>query len=382
VVRTMLPAASMQRLRLIALSCDRPARMEEGQENPWGRVAEICKSGGCDVMLHLGDQVYTKEHDWKTSAMRVMDTVEKPGVSEQLRHRMERQALERLQMSYRATWYPPEVATALAHSSHLMIWSDNDVANDFTILKKKDGSQAYTPSFLRVGMRAYRMYQRQLWDPECVTSQKAVEGLPEVEEWHFHVYGSCGVFMIDMRGNRIRPDGVQKEGNILSARQRRAIQEAFATPGLTCMLVCSEIPFVGDSPEAIREKAQKFSFLKDHWPYQIAELTWLLDLCFGFKAAAHGREVVLLGGDIHVSVDSTIMDRLTGLALRHITTSPITNHVCGFFPKLEGSLNDRYSYAHRPLLGQRTFCTIDLSFSSGGVASRVELVGVPAVDGH
>ena len=34
-----------------------------------------------------------------------------------------------------------------------MIWSDNDVANDFTTLKDKDGNQAYSPEFLRAGIK-------------------------------------------------------------------------------------------------------------------------------------------------------------------------------------------------------------------------------------
>lgn len=382
VVRTMPSASQISQLRVIALSCDRPARMHKGQENPWGRLAEICKSGGCDVMLHLGDQVYTKENDWKASAVRVMDICEKPGITDSLRRKMESEAAERLQMAYRATWYPDEVATVLSRSSHLMIWSDNDVANDFTILKKKDGSQAYTPQFIRVGMRVYRMYQRQLWDPDCVISQKKLEDLTEVEEWHFHRYGPCGVFLIDMRGNRIRPDGIQKEGPILSERQKQAIQQAFAEIGLTCMLVCSEIPFVGDPPDVIRKKAEKLTFLKDHWPYQIAELTWLLDLCFSWKSAVPGREVIMLGGDIHVSVDSMITDRSTGQTIRHITTSPITNHVCPFFPDLEGSLNDRYSYVHKPLPGMRTYCTIDLSFVGSSTSANINLVGVPVPEGE
>ena len=63
-----------------------------------------------------------------------------------------------------------------------MIWSDNDVANDFTTLKDQAGAQAYPPAFLqsgtdtragvwisqvlRAGIEMYREYQRQLWDPE------------------------------------------------------------------------------------------------------------------------------------------------------------------------------------------------------------------------
>jgi len=379
-VRTMPPPAQITQLNIIALSCDRPARMKEGQENPWGRLAKICRNGDCDLMLHLGDQVYTKENDWKGAAMRVMDTCEKPQVPKSLRFKMEAEAAERLQLAYRATWYPEDTATVMSHTSHLMIWSDNDVANDFTILKKKDGSQAYTPSFLRVGMRVYRMYQRQLWDPECITCAEKMEAATEVEEWHFHRFGPCGVFMIDMRGNRIRPDGIQKEGLILNNRQRAAIEQAFLQSGLMCMLVCSEIPFVGDPPETIQKKAHKLPFLQDHWPYQIDELLWLLDLCFSWKAALPGREVIMLGGDIHASADSTIEDQSTGQCIRHITTSPITNHVCPFFPELQGSLNSRYSFSHKPLPGMRTYCRLNLDFSGGTVKSDIQLVGIPAPD--
>eukprot|EP00927_Polykrikos_kofoidii_P023767 TRINITY_DN2177_c0_g1_i1.p1 TRINITY_DN2177_c0_g1~~TRINITY_DN2177_c0_g1_i1.p1 ORF type:complete len:1025 (-),score=185.00 TRINITY_DN2177_c0_g1_i1:24-3032(-) len=378
VVRTMLPPAEIKRFRVVALSCDRPARLMEGQENPWGRVAEIVKRGECDVMLHLGDQVYTKEHDWTTAAMRVMDVCEMEGVTKSLRLKMEDEAFEKLQQAYRATWYPKDISTVLSHSSHLMIWSDNDVANDFTIKKNKDGSQAYTPSYLRVGMRVYRMYQRQLWDPECVTDHEQLEALPETEEWHFHRYGPCGIFLIDMRGNRIRPDGVQKEGTILSGRQQQAIEKAFQQPGIRCMLVCSEIPFVGDPPEVIHEKAKKFIFLKDHWPYQVNELTWLLDLCFSWKAAEAGREVIMLAGDIHVSVESVISDNRTNQTIRQIVTSPITNHVCGFFPDLKGSVNARYSYEHKPLPDVRTFCCIDVDFGGADVNAKVDVVCVPA----
>ena len=34
-----------------------------------------------------------------------------------------------------------------------MIWSDNDVANDFTTMKNAEGEQAYNPEFLRCGIK-------------------------------------------------------------------------------------------------------------------------------------------------------------------------------------------------------------------------------------
>merc|ERR1711937_790455 len=102
-------------------------------------------------------------------------------------------------------------------------------------------------------MQVYRMYQRQLWDPTCAVGEQADEEAAEVEEWHFHKYGPCGIFMIDMRGNRISRDGTLKQGQIMGMKQRKAIEDAFSEEGLTCMLVCSEIPFVSQPPDVIRD---------------------------------------------------------------------------------------------------------------------------------
>jgi len=378
-VRTMPRPGDVKRLRLLALSCDWPDQLEEGDEDPWGRLSKLCKQGECDVMLHLGDQVYTWGNARMLEAVRAMEDVQKPGISPALRARMEQNACVKLQESYQYTWTRPETAVALAHASHLMIWSDNDVTNDFTVLRKPDGSQEYLPEYLSVAMRVYRMYQRVLWDPECCTKQDELEAMSETREWHFHTYGPCGIFFIDMRGNRISPDGHLKQGlpPLLSGAQRQAIEDAFSQPELKCMVLCAEVPFVGPHPDNIVEQAEKLPFLKDHWPYNLSELTWLLDLCFDWKKQVDGREVLLLGGDIHVGVDSTISDKRSGLSIRHITTSPITNKVSRFFPVLEGDLNERYSYRHTPLDLHRNYCSIDLSFEGGKTQAKIETVLVP-----
>ena len=81
---------------------------------------------------------------------------------------------------------------------------------------------------------------------------------------------------------------------------------------------------------------------------------------------------------------SVIKDSETGLQIRHVTTSPVTNHVCGWYNKNEASLNERFSYVHEPFLAQRNYCAIDLAFDSetGAVTSAdVQLAGVP-VNAH
>ena len=102
------------------------------------------------------------------------------------------------------------------------------------------------------------------------------------------------------------------------------------------------------SPDEAKKKAldPHTEFIVDHWPYNKDELVKLLSMLFEWKAAHKGREVLMMGGDIHVGVESTIKDNKTNDVIRHVTTSPLTNHVCKFFPARSGSIDERFSYEH------------------------------------
>ena len=56
--RTKKENEDMKSFKLIALSCDKPARLLLGQLNPWKNVLRTVNSGKVDVILHLGDQIY------------------------------------------------------------------------------------------------------------------------------------------------------------------------------------------------------------------------------------------------------------------------------------------------------------------------------------
>jgi len=236
------------------------------------------------------------------------------------------------------------------------------VANDFTTLKDENGEQAYPPAFLQCGIEVYRQYQRILWDPDY---QRMPEDDEYFQEYHVHIYGPVGIFLMDMRGNRITGDGVQQSENpVVGESQWTAIEEFFQTEGLQVIILASEIPFVGDDPETIRTKAEKFDFLKDHWPYNLEDLERLLDLCFNWKVEDEdNREVLLLGGDIHCGVTSVIRDNETDLTINQLTASPVTNHVCKYFPGHSGAINDRYTYEHQALGDtQRNYAEINITF--------------------
>ena len=58
---------------------------------------------------------------------------------------------------------------------------------------------------------------------------------------------------MDMRGNRITADGVQHSDNaMVSDSQWEALEELYNNEDLKVILLCSEIPFVGDEPDIIK----------------------------------------------------------------------------------------------------------------------------------
>ena len=287
--------------KIIALSCDRPDRMLLGQKNPWHELAG--KSYEADVILHLGDQIYNKGED--TNNTQLLFGTKYDAMQKENREEIKKRARSLWRNIYRKTWNPRMTRESLQKGCHLMIWSDNDVANDFTTLKNVDGEQAYPAPFLQCGIEAYRQYQRILWDPDCASMPAQDE---HFQEFHSHIYGPVGIFMIDMRGNRITGDGVQHSTNpIVGEEQWNAIEALFQTKQLKVIIVAAEIPFVGHSPEIIKVEAEKLDFLTGFWPYQLQDLERLLNLCFGWmNQDGGGREVLLLGGDIHCGVTSVI----------------------------------------------------------------------------
>ena len=91
------------------------------------------------------------------------------------------------------------------------------------------------------------------------------------QEYHSHIYGPIGIFLMDIRGNRITGDGVQHSENpMVSDDQWDSLgrvwlhvnltsqtftssftENFFNTEGLQVIILANEIPFVGDDPDSI-----------------------------------------------------------------------------------------------------------------------------------
>ena len=359
-----------------ALSCDRNRRLLLGQQNPWLRMAKHTST--VDVVLHVGDQIYPDSEDIENADKIFNDVFDE--LDDDKKHSMMLRARAMYRNKYRTTFTSKGKVDLMRKVSNLMIWSDNDVANDFTTMKNEDGGQMYHPNFLQCGMRTYREYQRRLWDPNCCHHLA-----DNVEEWHSHVYGNVGIFMFDLRGNRIDGKGNQMSENpLISEKQWTDLEKLFQNPSLRVIVLCSETPFVGDPPEACKKtvaNVPSLAFIRDHWPFNDSELIKLLDMCFAWKFKGEEleteREVLLIGGDIHCGVTSIIRDNETGLQISQLTTSPVTNHVCKFFPKPSGEVSERYNYSHLPLGDKfRNYADVMINIADDGVFVQAKLVPI------
>jgi len=348
----------------------------------WSLIEEKVKNNEVQVVLHLGDQVYGQKE--LVDSFVILRQAKQDGLLDGNPENLKAvsyRVLGRLADIYRFNWNLPRTARSLANGSHLMIWSDNDLYNDFTIAK--EGSKALSNAMIHFGHLSYRAYQRQLWDPNFESNP-----LGDANEFHYHKYGNVAVLMLDMRGNRIDWQGNQQADNpILNESQWKVINAAFNDPENQVILVCSEIPFVSDEPEVARKNAEnpQTEFIKDHWSYSAPEVIKLFEVAFNWKAAGNGkRELVFIAGDIHVGVESEIFDKQTNLSAKHLTATPITNHVCKFFPKLEGNVNERFSYKHTPV-DARNYGLVDITFDDSNtphVNSRLILDPHPVKADH
>jgi len=239
-----------QLLRVAVVSCDRPERHLEGEPNMWKFLSQRVDAGEVDLVLHIGDQVYAENESVDAAAIfRHADFADAANPEHEFRKFAEvfKKAQNRLRDVYRFTWNLPFTQKVLSSVPNLMIWSDNDIYNDFTI------APGASQILIKIGQEVYRNYQRQLWDPDYEENL----GLTP-EEQHFHKYGALGVMMLDMRGNKLDIDGNHFPDNkIVSEKQWSQIADMLADPNIKAVMCCSEIPFVSDPPELTAQKQRR-----------------------------------------------------------------------------------------------------------------------------
>ncbi len=86
-----------------------------------------------DCVLHVGDQIYPDNEDIANAAVIFRENFD--GLPDQKKRAMMLRGRELWRNKYRGVFSRGAKAPMLARVSNLMVWSDNDVANDFTTMR-------------------------------------------------------------------------------------------------------------------------------------------------------------------------------------------------------------------------------------------------------
>ena len=260
---------------------------------------------GTDCVFHLGGQVNLDAV--QADAAGVLAQAENAYVKgdEAQAGMLEDRAMQRLRDAYRTHWNLPGTREVLSRGGRVMVPGDADLGR--TLLR--NSTEGYVRRTLRrMTQRVYREYQRQLWEPLLPTAEAAVSyataavdsttlrfgathpwgatpgvaaearrGCAPVSshgEWHFHQWcgGAVGLFALDTKHERLYNGG----SCLIGAAQWAALDAALDAPGLRCVYVASDTPFVDRSFADAAALAASDPNFSHTWPARGDELMRLV----------------------------------------------------------------------------------------------------------
>jgi hypothetical protein len=360
--RAITLASNLVSLDLAVVSCNNTPR--RGDTDLWQDLFErYVAPGDVQLLLHLGDQVYGDRAF--EGSMRILNGKPKATAEQK------REIQELYRQLYRWAWNYPPTRAVLANVPSLMIWDDHDIRDDWG--SRSSDKKKGTPEFLigTLARRVYREYQRQLWD-DFNTDADAPVGKGE---HHEHSWGSIGILFIDQRGARsfdfdpARPYlGTSQWSEILTSLTSGLLSKVRA------LIVATSVPLVYLGTGISSVGSAVVNDLQDHWaygPHQKEQIEMLRALR-EWKECMPGRELLVVGGDVHLGGETEI--RHIGKAIfRQLTTSAITNSAPPFLAyaairlllEQQEDLDASYSFEHMDFTHKRNFGIVMVRIPAG-----------------
>jgi len=372
--------SAASQIRVVVAACDK-GPSKRGKVNLFTKLYEEYVSQGLvDVVVRHGDQVYAD------SAFKIGKKIFQEEKEEKER---DRKIVEEYQKVYRKMWNAPDVAKIFANVSHLMLWDDHEIRNDFGTLPQDRDRSSMDYQIAKCARKAYWLYQRQLWDDvEDVDSPDREHD----DECSMHRFGWFGVMMVDGRGSRsFAVSGEKKPGDdahpFFSGSQWNKVSQALSPGGLydetKCLVVCHSMPplfmstwasqCMGKIPAQVDKMGLGLS------PDEQCEY---IELMHQWKARTQG-EILLVGGDLHFGVQTDVMDKDGKQVLfKSLISSAISNSppplpvyymLRSFLADRHNGLGkggvNRYTFRHHRFVNERNFGYVVMSTSTSSSSS-------------
>lgn len=328
------------RPRFVVASCNCVYTTRELPHNSpadlW-RDLEMRMRGGTrvDCMLHLGDNVYN-DHEWCViekgkgalegstckwgvahSWLSSCSKAEWPKYTEDI--------IELFRMAYRETWGHSPTRWVLANVANLMLFDDHDIRDDWGDRPEDVQPDSVDYHLGRIGYYVVNQYQRQLL--EDLDQQR-----PITSDFFHLPFGDVGFMFVDVRGCKTFHRAPEDEQlPMLGVNQWRSITDALSETGTfracRALLVLTPEPvaYVSGTPTMIAGKTVCDDLLgqwsaEKHQP----EVPRLLNILTDWKRRHQGREVMILGGDVHEAGWTDIVHTESQSYIRQLTTSAIS----------------------------------------------------------
>ena len=332
-----------------AVSCNFTVRRKT--TDAWADLRDrFVLPGKIDVLFHVGDQIYGDSAFQKAE---ILLQARKIGTKVQ-----QEKIKEYYRSLYRMSWAFPSTRDVLANVSNLMIWDDHEIRDDWGSEKADSDEESQAYHIGTLAHEVFREYQRQLW--------QAPESWPDKKlEHHLHKWGDIGVLFVDQRGGRSFER--DNERPYLGTLQWQGISKSLSANGyfhnVRALVVVTSVPLVYLGDTITNGGTGLVDDLKDHWAYGThrTEQIELLRLLRRWKEQA-GREVLVVGGDVHIGLKSDIRHQGKRV-IRQLITSPVTNNPPGGIMfgalktllELEQTIGDNYQVEHHGYSNKRNY---------------------------
>ena len=314
-------------MRLATVSCYNFT--QKLKSSAWDELALRATSGALDVVLHTGDQIYGDEvfRFWSAYLKKVPS---------RLRESFLPSICEAYRGLYRAAWNHQPVQEVLRNASNLMLWDDHEVTDDFGDKQSFTDPNSTEHMVARCGWQVYREYQRNLWDENALdTPMPLGRHVGYLQTW-----GHTAALFVDVRGGRAFEPYDREAADpsssepYLGNEQWQGIMDALSPVSkkllnVENLLVICPVPLVFFPPSLSRDVVVRAiaDDLRGHWSHapHRAEQHRMLSALRNWQAGAPGREVLLLGGDVHFGCEMSVFHERDGATrvFRQLVSSPV-----------------------------------------------------------